>query len=239
MYFPALCTTERKKSILTPGEYTYSIGWFAECQNKFHYFPVRFLHVLLLRLAYGFAQPVTPCKSGDTDSHLDIVKSNYRCAMWRNGLHWHMEKGVECVVELVSNCKGIVIIIKSIEDKKSKCKCAEVLSEIINISMKTKEEFCDIIALKQYLMPLNCKHVSSYKDRTKLFDLKDISRVLREGKQRVLSIKGECSLDVSTVSHLKRLLTKGISLYYYGYNIIMHALYLLSMQRSTNIICIL
>ena len=87
LYFPALCTTERKKSIITPGNYTYSIGWFAECEGKYDYFPSRLLHVLLLRLAFSFAHPVAPCETeGETDADIDIIKSNCGCTMWKNGI---------------------------------------------------------------------------------------------------------------------------------------------------------
>ena len=217
LYFPALCTTERKKSIVTPGDYTYSIGWFAECQSKFHYFPARFLHVLLLRLAYTFAHPIAPSESeGAVGLHSDVVKSNCRCTMWKNGLHWHMEEGVECVVELVSNNRALTVVTKSPEGEDEKSKCAEVLFQIIELTLKAKEEFCDAITLRQYLVPLDCNEISSLQDRTKFFDLKDVIRVLRLGKRRVLSVKGEYSLCVSTLSHLKRFLIEGTLQLYNG-----------------------
>ena len=204
LYFPALCTAERKKSIITPDDYTYSIGWFAECQSKFDYFPSRYLHVLLLRLAFSFAHPVTPCAAeGESEHVVDVLKSNCRCTMWKNGIHWHMEEGVECIVELVNNSKGLVVITKSRIEEERKCKCTEMLIKIIDLAVQAKEEFCHTITLKEFLMPLDPKDTSSFRERDNLFDLRDLDRVLREGKPVVLSITGKQKVESSCLAHLK------------------------------------
>ena len=204
LYFPALCTAERKNSIITPDDYTYSIGWFAECQSKFDYFPSRYLHVLLLRLAFSFAHPVAPCVAeGESEHVVDVLKSNCRCTMWKNGIHWHMEEGVECIVELVNNSKGLVVITKSRIEEERKCKCTEMLFKIIDLAVQAKEEFCHSITLKQYLMPLDPKDTSSFRERDNLFDLRDLDRVLREGKPVVLSITGKQKVESSSLAHLK------------------------------------
>ena len=204
LYFPALCTAERKNSIITREDYTYSIGWFAECQSKFDYFPSRFLHVLLLRLAFSFAHPVAPCVAeGESEHVVDVLKSNCRCTMWRNGIHWHMKEGVECIVELVNNSKGLVVITKSRIEEERKCKCTEMLFKIIDLAVQAKEEFCHSITLKQYLMPLDPKDTSSFRERDNLFDLREVDQDLREGKPVVLSVTGKYTIESSSLSHLK------------------------------------
>ena len=210
LYFPALCTSERKNNIKTPGDYSYNIGWFAECQSKFDYFPSRFLHVLLLRLAFSFAHPVAPCETeGQSGPHVDIIKSNCGCTMWKNGIHWHTEEGVECIVELVNNSKGLVAITKSRIEHERKMKCAEMLFKIIDLAIQAKEEFCHSITLKQYLMLLDANDTTSFKDRDKLFDLRDVERVLREGMPVALSITRQWPVEFSRLLHLKDCLLKG------------------------------
>ena len=204
LYFPGLCTADRKNSIVTPDDYTYSIGWFAECQSKFDYFPSRYLHVLLLRLAFSFAHPVAPCAAeGESEHVVDVLKSNSRCTMWKNGIHWHMEEGVECIVKLVNNSKGLVVITKSRIEQERKCKCTEMLFKIVDLAVQAKEKFCHSITLKQYLMPLDPKDTSSFRERDNLFDLRDVSRVLREGKPVALSITGKRKVESSCLAHLK------------------------------------
>ena len=205
LYFPALCTAERKNSTITPESYTYSIGWFTECQSKFDYFPSRYLHVLLLRLAFSFAHPVAPCAAeGENEDVVDILKSNCGCTMWKNGIHWHMEEGVECIVELVNNSKGLVVITKSRIEEERRCKCTEMLFKIIDLAVQAKEEFCHSITLKQYLMPLDPKDISSFRERDNLFDLRDVDRVLRQGKPVALSITRKRTVEVATLTHMKR-----------------------------------
>ena len=204
-YFPALCKIERKKNIVTPLNYKYKIGWFAKCCGKFDYFPPRFLHVLLLQLAFKFAQPVAPCElSGRSKVEIEMLKSNCRCTMWKNGIHWHMEAGVECIVELVSNNRGLVVITKSDEVHVSKCKCTDMLFKIIDMAMQAKAEYCHSISLKQYLMLLNCDDISSFSNQDKLFDMNDVDRVLKEGKDSVLSITGKWPVKTTTLAHLRK-----------------------------------
>ena len=204
LYFPALCTAERKNSIISPDDYTYSIGWFAECQSIFDYFPSRYLHVLLLRLAFSFAHPIAPCVAeGESEHVVDVMKSNCGCSMWKNGIHWHMEEGVECIVELVNNSKGLVVITKSRIEQERKYKCTEMLFKIIDLAVQAKEEFCHSITLKQYLMPLDPKDTSSFKQRDNLFDLRDVDRVLREGKPVALSITRKEKVESSCLARLK------------------------------------
>ena len=210
LYFPALCTTDRKENAVTPDNHTYSIGWFTECQGKFDYFPARFLHVLLLRLAYRFAHPIAPSvHEGITGPHADIVKNNYGCTMWKNGLHWHMEEGVECIVELVNNNKGLVVITKSTEEEEQKFSCVNILFKIIDLAIQAKDEFCYTVTLKQYLMLLDANDTSSFKGRDKLFDLNDVVQVLRKGKASALSINRRWPIKTSRLAHLKRFIIGG------------------------------
>ena len=61
-----------------------------------------------------------------------------------------MEEGVECFVETVNNSRGVIVITKSKEEQKFTC--SEMLFKIIREIQQAKEEFCETIALEQYLM---------------------------------------------------------------------------------------
>ena len=65
-------------------------------KKEMHLFPSRFLHALLLRLAFNFAvvsddSPTTGC----------IL--NRECNLWKNGIHWFSMSGTETYVELREN----------------------------------------------------------------------------------------------------------------------------------------
>ena len=205
-YFPALCTVEKRESIVSPDDFNYHIGCFIECKGIFDYFPPRFLHVLLLRLAYLYALRVPPeivCVVKDSEPDLAIVQQyNCRCTMWKNGIHWLMEKGVECFVEMVNNSKGIVAVTKSEETHNYKSVCIEMLFKIIREVQEAKEEFCDPVTLQHYLM--NSDDPLSFTDKDRLFAMSEVERVLREGNPSIVSINGCGHLDSKKIHHLMK-----------------------------------
>ena len=189
----------------------YYIGYFIECKVEFDYFPPRFLHVLLLRLAYNFALrlPAAHVKVPSrhvhyyhTESDLAAIQHcNHRCMMWKNGIHWLMEEGVECFVETVNNSKGVVVITKSKEEQKSTC--SETLLKIITEIQQAKEEFCETVELEQYLMDSDDPASSSNKN--KLFAMTEVKCVLKEGRPSIISVNGKGRLDTAKVAHLMKL----------------------------------
>ena len=56
-------------------------------------FPARFLHSLLLRLAFNFA-------AANDDSPTPGQTLNRACNLWKNGIHWFSHCGTESYVEL-------------------------------------------------------------------------------------------------------------------------------------------
>ena len=198
-YFPALCKSKRKESIATPKGFNYYIGYFAECEVKFDYFPPRFLHLLFLRLAYSYALQAAKENQimSDVESMALLQKYNRRCTMWKNGIHWIMQEGVECYVESVNNSNGIVVITKSKEEQKSTC--SEMLFKILRDFQQVKEEVCETIALQQYI--LDSDNSASHSDRDKLFDMSQVEQVLRDRKPSIVSVNGQGHLDTAKIAH--------------------------------------
>ena len=189
LYFPALCKLDSEQSNWpTDPLLNFSIGWYAKCTGKFDYFPTRFLHVLLLRLAFTFALPIANCNIAESN---EISAHNRRCTMWKNGIRWLMEEGVECNFEMVNGNKGIVVITKS-EPGDSK-EWASVLSKIINETLQAKAEFCSTVSLYHFL--LKSDNTSSFMNEDKLFEITEIERVIKEGKKKIISVSGRTFLD--------------------------------------------
>ena len=199
LYFPGLCELDSKKSSWP--KFTFGIGWYAECTEKFDYFPARFLHVLLLRLAYAFALPIVNRNS--TNSSNEVSASSRRCTMRKNGIHWLMEERVlvECIVEVVNDNKGIVVITKYKENSEE---WAAALSKIIDKAMQAKAEFCDAVSLHHFILKSKSDDNTSYSDSENLFDIHDIERVIRQRKNEVMSVGGHNSLDASHLRILRR-----------------------------------
>ena len=197
LYFPALCKLDSEQSNWpTDPLLNFSIGWYAKCTGKFDYFPARFLHVLLLRLAFAFALPIANCNITESN---EISAHNRRCTMWNNGIRWLMEEGVECIFEMVNSNKGIVVITKSKQDSKE---WASILSEIINKTLQAKIEFCSTVSLYHFL--LKSDTTSSFMNEDKLFEIAEIERVIKEGKEGVVSVSGRTLLDSSHLDIIRK-----------------------------------
>ena len=201
LFFPALCSANKSDvAWTTPPGLSYGIGWLAQCADtSCDHFPSRFLHVLLLRLVFRFTlqvptQPQTPNASSPDHSHL-----TRRCAIWNSGVHWDMEEGVECMVELVDDKKRIAVVTKSKEDILENC--ISVFNRIVSCVMETKAEFCYSIRPQFFL--LNPTTSVDYLHKDNLFALCDVMRVLNEGKPVVLSVTGNMRLDCSKIAFLR------------------------------------
>ena len=198
LFFPALCDLKRSEvSWFTPPDLSYSIGWLARCTAPLDYFPSRFLHVLLLRLVYKFTLPIPSQSQGSADDH----SFQRRCTMWKAGVHWLMEEGVECMVELVNcddNSNGVVVITRS--DRKMTENCIKVFNSIINCVMQAKAEFCHSIKPDFFLID------STEASSDHLFAMIDVERVLNslEGKAQVVSITGTRAMKREEIMCLRK-----------------------------------
>ena len=198
LYFPGLCCLEKEQNAWqAQSRLTFHTGWYSGCIKELDYFPSRFTHVMLLKLAFSLALPVTG-QDHISDSSVAHAYSR-RCTMWKNGIRWLMEEGVECIVEIVDDNKGLVAIAKAEE-------CSDepfaILGKIVSIAMKAKGEICDIVPVQHFLM--DSDNPQSFEDKDKLFEINDIERVIKEGKKKVVSVSGRNFLDSSHFVILKK-----------------------------------
>ena len=194
LFFPALCSADRSEvSWSTPPD-SYSIGWLAQCTDPRDYFPPRFLHVLLLRIVSRFTL-TAPC--GIVNEHSNHFQC--RCTMWKTGVHWLMEEGVECMVEMVN--KRMVIITKSKQNLIENC--ISVFNSIVSCVMETMKEFCHSIGLQFFL--LDSTSEDDYLSEDNFFAMSDVERVLTEGKEVIISITGKKSMERSKLLCMRTL----------------------------------
>ena len=209
LFFPALCSSDKSDTPLVthPADLSYGIGWLARCyDDPSAYFSPRFAHVLHLRLVFEFtlSAPIQNLTSSTTsDLHLQR-----RCTMWRTGVHWLMEEGVECRVELVSKSqiiKGVLVTVKTIRDARLVDNCIHVFNNIIRCVMQAKAEFCHSIRPKFFLLDSPATPACLNDDY--LFAMSDVERVLMSPKRKqwVLSISGKQQMERSKLVNLLQL----------------------------------
>ena len=215
LFFPALCSVDKSEvSWVTPPDLSYSIGWLARCTNPCDYFPIRFLHVLLLRLV-TLSVPAQSQASGASPNHSHF---QHRYTMWRKGVRWLMEEGVECMVELV-NGKEVVVTTKSIEDRAQNCTI--VFSKIISCVMEAKSEFCHSIKPQFFILYCTDEAIDYLSDDN-LFAMSDVDKALihYEGNSWILSVSGKVQMDHSKF-HYMRMFTDWVNLFSIDFNSIL------------------
>ena len=195
---------------MTPVEDSYSIGLLVRCNDPWQCFPTRFLHVLLLRLIFKFTlsaasielSPNTPPKGSSFQR---------RCTMWKTGVHWLMEEGVECLVELINSNKAVVVITKSKNEWKEDCVC--VFHAIMRCVLGAKAEFCHTIKPNFFL--LGCTTEQDYLEEDNFFAMSEVERAFTypKGKNVILSVTGKMQMECSRFHFLCQQLTHWHSLF--------------------------
>ena len=182
LFFPALCSADKSEvEWVTPPDFSYGIGWLARCTDPCDYLSPRFHHVLMLRLVFKFtlSTPHTPADQVSSGSHFQR-----RCTVWKTGVYWLMEEGVECMVELASANKEVVVLTRSTNDLAENC--ATVFNGIVSCVMEAKAEFCHSVRLEFFL--LDSTSEADYHSAYNLFAMRDVERVLTsaEGRAEVI-----------------------------------------------------
>ena len=211
LFFPALCSVDKSEvSWVTPPDLSYSIGWLARCTDPCDYFPPRFLHVLLLRVVFRFTLSV-PAQNRASGSSPDHSHFQRLCTMWKTGVYWLMEEGVECMVELVNHSKDIVVTTKSIIDRTQNCTI--VFSKIVTCVMEAKTDFCHSTKPQFFLLNFTDEE-DDYLSEDNQFPMSYVERALAcpEGKEVIISKSGKKQMELSKLLSL-RILTHWHSLF--------------------------
>ncbi len=200
LFFPALCSVDKCQVPWDePSGNSFCIGWMALCTDPRDYFPPRFLHVLLLRLVYRFALSVpTQLLSAHA-----FPEYSHRCTMWKKGVHWLMEEGVDCMVELVNGNKGVVVLLKCCMDGLQDC--IRVFTKVVSCVVEAKAEFCHSIKPQFFLLDSSAE--ADYMNEDHQFAVSDMERALEfpEGKRVIISVSGRGKMELKKLQYMRKL----------------------------------
>ena len=169
------------------------------------------------RLVFGFTVSIpnqSLMASSDSFDHNNCFKRN--CKMWKTGVHWLTEQGVECLVELVNANKEVVVLAKIIPCKiengtpigsnKNRAEfCASTFTRIISCVMEAKAEFCHSIRPQFFL--LDSINETDYLYPDNLFAMSSVERILAspEGKEVIVSVTGMRHMEISKLLCMRKL----------------------------------
>ena len=180
LFFPSLVSIERPSLVWREQEgFEYHCGWYLHCKHAHQFFTSRFLQVLLLRLAFLFVLPSPP----ETDEDTSPVK-NRECSVWMNGVRWLDMNGIETVVEMLGQQKGVLVVMRCAEGS-AKLACVKLRTAIISQVLEAKNEFCNnVVTIESLLEPTDLKkqYPAQNLPDLKHYNLRTIERAILEGK---------------------------------------------------------
>ena len=125
LFFPGLVQSERPDSLIQQLG-TLEFGWCLRCMDPHEFLSSRFLHVLLLSVAYKFP--------------LAGQGFNRICRVWRNGIFWRNDDDITTVIELIDKNRCVLVAMSC--DDTSPVEHAELRSCLIGLVRHLQQQYC-------------------------------------------------------------------------------------------------
>ena len=153
-------------------DFVYYSGWILQCSQPEHFFTPRFLQVLFLRLAFSFA--LIP------DSHSDPQVILRKCAVWKSGIFWRNQDGVEVLVE-VDQSRVINVLLRCLNNRE--IDCIHLRSSVIREVLNARQEFCPKVYTSESLIHPSDATQYPLKPAAelRLFSISEVSKAITAG----------------------------------------------------------
>ena len=142
--FPGLISLKADEMVWRlQSEYDYNYcGWILKCTHPEQFFSSRFLHVLLLRLAFSFALDTSYDNPNQriVDNPNQSVGIHRNCCLWKNGISWGSVFGMQTLVEVTPDNKSVVLLARF--HVTNLLRCVKHRSEVISTILQCKKQFC-------------------------------------------------------------------------------------------------
>ena len=188
-FFPSLIQKENPSDVCQPQEtIKYECGWLYRCNEPTEQLTTRFLHVLILRLAFSCDPPDEPTES----ESVVLLRS---CSVWKHGIAWWTNDGIETIVEVGLQCRWVAVMLRCPDTHK--VQCTELRTKVINTVLKTKQDFCPAIDMKEFLIaPSSLQYPFEGMELT-LYSIREIAKVVIAGKEFPIDTKGKSAIHIS------------------------------------------
>ena len=173
LFFPGLVQLERPDCLVQQGALTF--GWCLKCVDPHEFLSSRFLHVLLLSVAYKFP--------------LASQGLNRMCRVWKNGIFWRNYDNITTVIELLDNNR-CVLVAMSCNDS-TPVEHAELRSSLIGLVRHLQQQYCPRLNVCEFLISpdLIQRYPLGKLPDSDLFDIHHIARSMLLHKKVVPSYK--------------------------------------------------
>ena len=188
-FFPGLVQSERPDNLIQQA--TLEFGWSLGCVDEYQFLSSRFLHMLLLSVAYKFplASRFSPSSS--------VSGLQRMCTVWRNGISWRDDNDVTTVIELLDNNRQVLMAMSC-----RPVECGKLRSSLIGLIRHLQQVHCPSVEIREYLILPDLVRQYPLGDLpdTSLFDMYNVARSILHCKPIVLSYKdGRGCLDTTSL----------------------------------------
>ena len=193
LFFPGLVESERPDDLIQQ-QATLEFGWCLCCVDEHQFLSSRFLHMLVLSVAYKF-----PLASRYSPSSC-VIGLQRRCTIWRNGISWRDDYDITTVIELLDNNRQVLVAMTC--NTRRPVECGKLRSSLISLIRHLQQVHCPSVEVREYLISPDLVRQYPLNDLpdTSLFDMYDVARSILCCKPIVLSYKdGRGSLETSSL----------------------------------------
>ena len=135
LFFPGLVQSERPDSLVQQLG-ALEFGWCLRCMDPHEFLSSRFLHVLILSVAYKF--PL-------------VSQGLHRmCRVWRNGIFWRNYEDITTVIELLDNNRCVLVAMSC--DDTNPVEHAELRSSLIGLVRHLQQQYCPRLNVCEFLI---------------------------------------------------------------------------------------
>ena len=172
LYFPALVSVEQKSSLSIPNGH----GWCAYCTNGHKCLTRRFNDSLFLDLAYSSCRPSPPPPKPEHPDQAAIRKLNRSCTVWKNGIHWSTEDGIQAMVQVTEENRCISFSMSA--DGRGSPKWLKLRSSLIELIQLKKKKLCPSVDFTEYFIYPSQVGLLTHKSLSQLtvFEMKSVTR---------------------------------------------------------------
>ena len=182
LFFPGLIRIETPERVWEENPTLIChFGWIIECSQEIEFFDPRCLQVLILRLVFTFG--LAPARK--IQQHIPSLQRF--CSVWKNGIFWCNDDGINSHIELSDNGNSFVLKMRS---RALKPEFLSVRSQTISKVLETVRDFCpNITSVESVIDPQEVKqHPLKPSTQLTLFDISDIASAVAHSKE---DVKGE------------------------------------------------
>ena len=145
-FFPSLVRKQAPPEIWAKeDQFTDYSGWQLKSSNPEQFFSARFLQLLLLRIAFQYALPLS--SSQHSTDHPAIQRT---CKVWKNGIYWENKSLLSALVELHDDGRRVNILIRG---QQGRVACIPALRlALVQDVLRIKNEVCKNIDIGELVL---------------------------------------------------------------------------------------